>query len=98
MSGWSDSGADYEAVNNLVDHAADVEDAIVTKVTNQAIWRKILSLSPGSRDVIILHYFEDLSIRDIANILGCSEQVIKTRLHRARRRLKDVLLREGGPR
>lgn len=43
------------------------------------------------REVLILHYYRDLKIREIADILSCSENTVKTRLRRARTLLKNQL-------
>lgn len=43
------------------------------------------------RTVIHLFYFEDLSIKQIARILGKTEGTIKSQLSRAREKLKELL-------
>ena len=43
------------------------------------------------RDVIHLFYFEDLSIKEISQILNRNEGTIKTQLNRGRQLLKDKL-------
>lgn len=43
------------------------------------------------RQVIHLFYYEDYSTAEIAEILGIKEGAVRTRLLRARRRLKDAL-------
>ena len=51
-----------------------------------------LDLLPEKYKVVVqLHYFEDLSIETISNILGISESNVKVRLHRAREMLKEDL-------
>lgn len=40
---------------------------------------------------LLLHYFERLSYREIAEVVGCSERGVETRLYRARNRLKNDL-------
>ena len=47
------------------------------------------------REVLILHYYKDLKIREIAAILSCSENTVKTRLRRARALLQDQLEQNG---
>jgi RNA polymerase sigma-70 factor (ECF subfamily) len=37
---------------------------------------------------LLLHYFERLSYKEIAEVVGCSERGVETRLYRARNRLK----------
>ncbi|MEI2665728.1 sigma-70 family RNA polymerase sigma factor [Rossellomorea sp. LJF3] len=46
------------------------------------------------KTVIILRYYQDLTVKQIADILDCPEGTIKTRLHRAIRQLKSEL-KEG---
>ena len=43
------------------------------------------------RSVVHLFYFEELSIKQICNILKMSETAVKSRLHRARELLKEKL-------
>lgn len=46
------------------------------------------SLSPDDRALLTLFYWEELSLPDIAQSLGCSHNAAKTRLFRARERFK----------
>ncbi len=51
----------------------------------------VLSLPQKYRTVIHLYYYEDYSIKEIASLLQCSENTVKTRLARGRERLKKAL-------
>ncbi|UOE96012.1 sigma-70 family RNA polymerase sigma factor [Alkalihalobacillus sp. LMS39] len=55
------------------------------------IHEAIDSLHEDFRRVIMLFYFEDLSIKDIASLLEIPESTVKTRLHRARNQLDTWL-------
>ena len=48
-------------------------------------------LRPEYREVIKLYYLDDLSVKEIAQILNKNENTIKTQLSRARDTLKSVL-------
>ena len=48
-------------------------------------------LSPEQRAVVDLTYFHDLGYREIAEILSCPVDTVKTRMFHARRRLKQAL-------
>jgi len=48
-------------------------------------------LSPDHRAVIHLTYFQEISYREIADILGCPVDTVKTRMFHARRHLKARL-------
>lgn len=43
------------------------------------------------RQVIILFYYVDLSVEDVARVVGCSIGTVKSTLHDARRRLEEAL-------
>lgn len=48
------------------------------------------------RLTVMLHYFEQLSYREIGDITGCSERGVETRLYRARQQLREALAAEAG--
>ncbi len=48
------------------------------------------------REVIILYYFEDLSLKEIASALSVKLNTAKARLQRARKKLKPKLEHDGG--
>jgi RNA polymerase sigma-70 factor (ECF subfamily) len=48
-------------------------------------------LPPGQRAAVVLHYYADLRVRDVAQVLGTSSAAVKVSLMRARRRLRIVL-------
>ena len=43
------------------------------------------------REVLVLHFLEDLSIAEIAVVVGCSEGTVKSRMHYAKRAMKEIL-------
>ena len=45
-------------------------------------------LSPEHRAVVDLTYFHDMEYREIADVLGCPVDTVKTRMFYARRRLR----------
>jgi RNA polymerase sigma-70 factor, ECF subfamily len=51
----------------------------------------LLRLSPAQRSAIVLHYYEDRPIQEIASLMGCTQGTVKTHLHRARERLAPML-------
>lgn len=55
------------------------------------LFKSVMSLPKKERIVIHLFYYEDMAIKDIAPLLKIKESAVKTRLHRARKNLKEIL-------
>ncbi len=53
----------------------------------------LFELPISYREVLILYYYQELKVREIADVLGCTENTVKTRLRRARQMLQDKLER-----
>ncbi len=54
----------------------------------------VRQLAPKQRAVVVLFYFEDRPMAEIAEIVGCSESTGWSQLHTARRHLAKVLTEE----
>ena len=59
----------------------------------QVIRDTLERLSPQHRAVLVLHYFHDYSLAEIAEILECPEGTVKSRLFYARKVFKEQLQR-----
>jgi RNA polymerase sigma factor (sigma-70 family) len=69
-----------------------------TAVTEHAAVRDALArLGELDREVLSLTVWEELEPREIAEVLGVSAQAVRTRLSRARARLRDMLGDELAP-
>jgi RNA polymerase sigma-70 factor (ECF subfamily) len=49
------------------------------------------ALDQASREVIVLYYYEEMSVREVAKTLGLLEGTVKSRLYFARRKMKKIL-------
>lgn len=56
-----------------------------------AIQAALNRLGVKHREVLVLHFLEDLSIAEIANVIGVSDGTVKSRIHYAKRQLKQIL-------
>ena len=55
---------------------------------------EIVSTLPEKyKTIIILHYYDDMKIKDISNVLKISESAVKKRLERARNLIKEIIER-----
>ncbi len=55
------------------------------------LFTAVMKLPKTDRVVIHLFYYEELSIKQIADLLDVKETAVGTRLHRARSKLKEML-------
>lgn len=56
-----------------------------------SLWPHVVSLPPRQRAVVVLRYYEQLSEREIADVLGCSTGNVKSTAHRALRALRAAV-------
>ena len=71
------------------------EQSAVEGEQRATIARVIDALPPAYRLPTILRYYYDLPYDEIECITGLTESTVKTRLHRARRMIKDLLEQQG---
>ena len=73
------------------DDSFDGEDAAV-------VHRALDEIDAKHREVLVLHFLNNLSVAEIAVVVSCPEGTVKSRIHYAKRALKEVLKRGGyGP-
>lgn len=72
-----------------------MEDLVIDYIDREILRRELLKLNHIYKESLILFYFEDLSIKDICEILGEKEGTIKSRLSRGRTILKENIEKEG---
>jgi RNA polymerase sigma factor (sigma-70 family) len=70
----------------------DPEEIAEQRELHRIVLKAVQGLSPKERVATLLFYYEQLSLREIAAILGVSVPAIKGRLYRAREQLKERLL------
>lgn len=71
-----------------------LEEAIAREFSGE-LTKAVRRLSEKHRLVIVLYYYDELSVHEIAKITGCLEGTVKSRLHFARRQLKKMLSDAG---
>jgi RNA polymerase sigma-70 factor, ECF subfamily len=58
-------------------------------------WREVRRLPHRQAQVLALHYIDDLSVTEIARVLGVADGTVKAHLHEGRRRLRRQLEAKG---
>jgi len=95
QSSWAKRTVYDEAVVDVADHGPRQEDFPFQTEQQRALYAAMRSLAPAYRTVVLLFYFEDLSIAQIAELLQEEQGTVKTRLSRARAHLRSKLEEEG---
>ena len=70
---------------------AAADDPLCSKERACRVRRAIQSLDHRHREVTVLHYLEQMSVDEIAKVVGARRNTVDVRLHRARRQLEQVL-------
>ena len=76
------------------DHIASVEDEVVLSEDHRQVVEALRSLPHRQRDCLILRYYDELGIDDIADTLGISRNSVKTHLTRGMRGLEAAMTEE----
>ncbi len=87
------AGLDLEDLSVLPTmRGSAVEDDAASLAEREKFVRLALGELPNDyRDVVMAHYHEDLGLHEIAEKLMVSESAVRSRLHRARLRLRAIL-------
>ena len=78
-------------------HVRDDRANSVTQAQREVVKKLLAKLKESERTVMTLHYLGEMKIEEISKFLGVSVSTIKTRLMRARQRLKkeETMIREA---
>ncbi|WP_431212694.1 RNA polymerase sigma factor [Puia sp. P3] len=82
MPDWEDRLAGEELVEEQLERKQELE----------MLQLKMESLSPESREVLVLSRYQDLKYSEIAGVLDISVAAVKVRIHRAIRQLRMLYL------
>lgn len=74
-------------------NAPSAESEALTNYENQNVTEYILDLPIEYREIIVLYYFKEFKVREIAETLKLSGNTVKTRMRRARELLKERMVR-----
>ena len=70
------------------------EQLYVEKEWRAEVTAAVLTLPVKDREVLLLYYYEEMTITEIAGLLALSISTVKSRLQRAREKLKPKLKME----
>ncbi|MBX5435660.1 MAG: sigma-70 family RNA polymerase sigma factor [Alicyclobacillaceae bacterium] len=85
--------AEAEALPETV--GGDAERDALIRLERDQLWAAVHRLPVKYREAMVLYYGRALSTREVADVLGTTEQAVRTRLHRGRVLLKEILEEAG---
>ena len=90
-------GMDLEELGSMAEdtQVADSATRAATSERDALIRDALEDLPDAYRSVVIAHYHHDLGLQEIASRLNITESAVRSRLHRARSRLRDVLSQDA---
>lgn len=77
----------------LADRAAEqhAEQIAIAREADRAVWQALQRLNDKQREVMILRYYHDLKLAEIARVTGVSERTVRTWLQQAHEQLREWL-------
>lgn len=87
-----------ELPEDFAEHTPDPNESFVPEAVLQDAEKRRLILEiinhlpDAQRECVMLFYYGDMSVRQIAEMLDCSEGTVKSRLNYARQKIKDSIL------
>lgn len=72
----------------------DPEEAFLAKDEYRQVRDALGGLPEWQRKLLVLRYYADMTVPEVARALGCREGTVKSRVHRALSRLREALSRD----
>ena len=69
----------------------DPQDAMEHDLVVASVRKAVAELPASLREIVILYYLQEMSVSEVAEVVGLGRENVKSRLHRARRRLRETL-------
>ncbi len=80
---------------NYISSKENVQDNLIIQEKYNAVINIIGTLSANERNIISLITTGELSYKEIGQITGLNEQNIKVKVHRIRKKIKEIMKKEG---
>lgn len=80
-----------ELPDNVIDESETAVEQIIRDESYKALYKAIELLPETQKETVLLFYFEEISIKDVALVTGKTEDNVKVLLYRARENLKKIM-------
>ena len=86
---------DYEEINEEITGDVQIETKVLSDISVNQIIEITDQLGEDLKSVFLLKYAQELSHREIADILNITENNVTVRIHRAKKKMCGLLTKEG---
>ncbi|OPX87691.1 MAG: ECF RNA polymerase sigma factor SigW [Pelotomaculum sp. PtaB.Bin104] len=76
----------------LADNSQGPEEALLEKESIRELRQAVDTLPDSYRIALVLHHYQELSYKQVAEVMDLPEKTVATRIHRAKMMLKEILL------
>lgn len=97
---WRKQSREQSALEEIVgpiEFEAGPDELLISREEEETFMRLIHELPPPQRSVVLLHFVQDFSIEEIAEITGVAPGTVKSRLHYAKQTLRKRLENNENP-
>lgn len=86
---------DYSYEEYTLTEGESAEELVLDRIDREILKERLFKLPVIYREVLILYYFEELSIKEISLMLNEKEGTVKSKLSRGRNLLKRAFMKGG---
>ncbi|AQQ53117.1 sigma-70 family RNA polymerase sigma factor [Planococcus lenghuensis] len=90
---WSFRNLIYKSAIRSADMDHSAETHVIAAFDSAQLARSLFRLTPKFKDVLILYYYQELTMKEIAAVLDISINTVKSRLLRGKKALQEQLER-----
>lgn len=92
---WKQETTGLDPVPERMDERPSPDGLVTTGERDQRLREAVASLEPSLQETVALHYFQDLSLKEVAEVLAVPPGTVKSRLNRALGLLREQLEQEA---
>ncbi len=85
------TGVDVAALADVPDFGSDPALTTLGRLEREALAAALDRLPETQREALVLRFYADLPLEDVARVVGCPEGTVKSRIHYALRKLRGLL-------
>lgn len=91
----TDKGEQVDILTIAATSGSDTEDRAIYHELQGKMLDEIQAMPESFRMILSLYYGNELSVKEVAEVMRLSPGTVKNRLHQARKRLKERMEMEG---